>query len=242
MKRPAIPRPSLGFVVRALGACAVIALAVLFWRSGALDAFKPDQLAETRAWAQAKFEENPALVLAGFILLYGVLTGLGLPLAAALSLLSGAVFGAWLGGAMLVVASTLAAVVGYWIAKSVLLDLAPAGARKNPSIARFVRVVGKDPFMVILAARLMPLLPFNAINLAAGLASVPLKAYVPATFLGVIPTSLIFAALGSGLGDTLEDRASLMHAAKSPGVWGPVLALAVLSTAAVVVRLRRKDG
>lgn len=242
MKRLTAIRPSLGFVVRALAVAAILAGAIAAWRLGALDLLKPDRLLETQAWAQEKFKETPVLVLALYVLAYGVLAGVGLPVALALSLLAGAVFGPVLGGVVLIVGVTLAALVGHWVARSVLLDLMPKASRTNPAVVRFGRLVKKDPFMVVLAARLMPILPFNGVNLAAGLASAPMKAYLPATFLGVIPTSFIYATLGAGLGTSLEDRDSLWAAMRSPTVWGPVAVLAVLSAVATIVRLRKAEA
>lgn len=241
MRLPALPHPSRGFLLRALLVFAVAAGVVGLWVSGALDALRPENLADTRDWAQSRYEADPAWIVLGFVGAYAVLTGLGLPVALALTLLSGAVFGALLGGAAVVVGSTLAALLGHWLARSVLLGLTPSRARKSPAVARFVRVVSKDPFLVVLSARLMPVLPFNAVNLAAGLASVPIWPYAAGTLIGVIPTSFIFTTLGSGLGETLADRDSLTAAMRSPAVWAPVLALALMSAVATVVRLRRKD-
>jgi uncharacterized membrane protein YdjX (TVP38/TMEM64 family) len=232
-------RPSRGFVLRTLVLAGGIAVAAALWFSGALDVLRPEQLAETRDWAHARYEADPAWILLGFVGVYGVLAGLGLPVALVLTLLAGAVFGAVLGGVAVVVASTLAALLGYGLTRSVLLDLAPSRARKHPGVARFVRVVARRPFLVVLSARLTPVLPFNAVNLAAGLASVPIWPYAAATLLGAIPTSLIFTALGSGIGDTLTDKASLAAAVRSPSVWGPLAALALLSTAATIVRFRQ---
>lgn len=242
MRLPAFPHPSRGFLLRVLAVFAVAAGVGALWFSGALDALRPERLADTRDWAQSRFEADPLWIVLSFVGAYAVLTGLSLPVALGLTLLAGAVFGAVLGGTAVVVASTLAALLGHWLARSVLLGLTPSGARKSRGVTRFVRVVSKSPFLVVLSARLMPVLPFNAVNLAAGLASVPIWPYAAATLLGVIPTSFIFTTLGSGLGETLTDRASLTAAMRSPAVWAPVLALAMMSAVATVVRLRRKDA
>lgn len=49
--------------------------------------------------------------------------------------------------------------------------------------------------------RLIPLLPFNALNYAAGVTGVGIRDYVSATAVGIIPGAFAFAALGSSLGD-----------------------------------------
>ncbi|MCR5876201.1 VTT domain-containing protein [Phenylobacterium sp. J426] len=218
---------------------AAVALAAALWWIGALDALSLEKLAETREWAHLRYEAHPTWILMGFVAAYGVLAGLGLPVALALTLLAGAVFGAMLGGVAVVAASTLAALLGHGLARSVLLGLAPSSARKHPGVARFVRVAARQPFLIVLSARLTPVLPFNAVNVAAGMASVPLWPYAGATLLGAIPTSLIFTTLGAGLGEILADETSIAAAVRSPSVWGPVLVLALLSTTATIVRLRQ---
>lgn len=56
-------------------------------------------------------------------------------------------------------------------------------------------------FRVILALRLMMVLPFDPINIAAGLSGIRFRDFALASFIGLIPASLIESVLGASFGD-----------------------------------------
>jgi uncharacterized membrane protein YdjX (TVP38/TMEM64 family) len=87
----------------------------------------------------------------------------------------------------------------------------------------------EDALSYLLVLRLVPIFPFWLVNLAAGAVGLRLPVYVLATFVGMIPTSLVYASLGNGLGDLLAqghhpDLAILYR----PSVLLPIIGLAVL--------------
>ncbi len=49
----------------------------------------------------------------------------------------------------------------------------------------------------MIGVRLIPVLPFTAINYTAGLTGLPLRAYVVGTAIGIIPGTVAFVALGA---------------------------------------------
>lgn len=51
----------------------------------------------------------------------------------------------------------------------------------------------------IMGLRLIPLVPFSALSLAAGLLRVPPRAYFAGTGLGILPASLVMTLVGQGL-------------------------------------------
>jgi uncharacterized membrane protein YdjX (TVP38/TMEM64 family) len=53
----------------------------------------------------------------------------------------------------------------------------------------------------VLLLRLVPLVPFNALNYAAGLSGVTAPAYIVGTVLGIVPGTIAFAAAGSSAHD-----------------------------------------
>jgi uncharacterized membrane protein YdjX (TVP38/TMEM64 family) len=53
--------------------------------------------------------------------------------------------------------------------------------------------------------RIVPVLPFFAVNMAAALLDVPLRTFAFSTFLGSIPGSLLYTTAGKILGELLED-------------------------------------
>jgi uncharacterized membrane protein YdjX (TVP38/TMEM64 family) len=92
-------------------------------------------------------------------------------------------------------------------------------------------------FLYLLSIRLVPLFPFWLVNLAAALAGMRLLPYFGATLLGIIPATIVYAAIGSGIGDVLaEGRRPDLSVIFSPGILGPLLGLAVLALLPIVWR------
>ena len=66
-----------------------------------------------------------------------------------------------------------------------------------PSLDAIGRAVESEAFKVVLLTRLSPLFPFNLLNYAFGLSSVPFKTYVLASWIGMLPGTLMYIYLGS---------------------------------------------
>jgi uncharacterized membrane protein YdjX (TVP38/TMEM64 family) len=101
--------------------------------------------------------------------------------------------------------------------------------------------VREHAFSYIVTLRLLPIFPFWLVNIGLALVDVPLRTFVLATLLGVIPGTFVYSALGSGLG-TIFDRneAPNLSIIFEPQILLPLLGLAVLSLAPVVFRRFRK--
>ena len=87
-----------------------------------------------------------------------------------------------------------------------------------------------DAFSHLLTLRLIPGIPMALINVAAGLVGVPARTFVLSSFLGMLPASLIFAGLGSSLGEVLAHGGRLTpDVLLQPQIVAPMVGLAVLS-------------
>jgi uncharacterized membrane protein YdjX (TVP38/TMEM64 family) len=115
-------------------------------------------------------------------------------------------------------------------------------AERDPRLQRVIQGFGRSAFSYILTLRFIPVVPFALVNLAAGLAAVPLRAFTLATLAGGAPTALIYAGLGSGLGASLGSEQSLHQALESPRLLLPLAGLTVLALAPTLVkRLRARS-
>jgi uncharacterized membrane protein YdjX (TVP38/TMEM64 family) len=63
---------------------------------------------------------------------------------------------------------------------------------------------GENGFRTILLLRLIPLLPFDAVNYGAGLSKIRFRDYAPATMLGIIPGAFAYNSLGHSLHDVFS--------------------------------------
>ncbi len=75
------------------------------------------------------------------------------------------------------------------------------------------------------------------LNVAAGAAHAPVRAYALATFLGIMPATFIFSGIGAGLGAVLARGGEPdLHAFAQPAVILPLAALGLLSLGTTLVR------
>lgn len=153
---------------------------------------------ELRLWVDGHL----GLALAGFMLLYTAAVALSLPVASALSIAGGFLFG-W---ALSVPATVLSAVAGAAIVFQIVKTSfgAALAARSGPFVARLADGFAANAFSLLLFLRLTPVFPFWAVNAVAGLSGVPLRVFVAATAIGIIPASFAFALVGEGLDRAID--------------------------------------
>jgi uncharacterized membrane protein YdjX (TVP38/TMEM64 family) len=148
-----------------------------------------------------------ALVI-GFVVYAGAVA-FSLPGGLLLSLLTGFVFGRWVGTVLVVLAATTGATAVFLAARYIFADaarkrLGTLGASINAGFT-------ENAFNYMLFLRLVPLFPFFVVNLAPAFTSIPLRTFVLATFIGIIPGAFVFVNLGQTLGriDSLQGLVSI---------------------------------
>jgi uncharacterized membrane protein YdjX (TVP38/TMEM64 family) len=125
----------------------------------------------------------------------------------------------------------LCAVIGATLVATAIFLAARAGLgglarRAGGFVGKLEAGFRADAFNYLLVLRLVPAFPFWLVNLVPALAGVRLPTYVLATF-GIIPGTFVYASLGNGLGNLVEepDLAILLK----PSVLVPIAGLAVLA-------------
>ena len=154
-------------------------------------------LAENHAYFKAFVADNIIFGLMLFATVYVVVVALSLPGATALSIAGGMIFGWMISAPVTVFAATLGAAIVFSVVKTSLG--AVIAERAGPFVKRLSGGFAKDAFNYLLFLRLVPAFPFFAVNAVAGLCGVGFKPFVLATFIGIIPGSIVFAYLGAGL-------------------------------------------
>ena len=132
-----------------------------------------------------------------FVGLYAVLTVLMVP-GAIPSLAAGVLFGAVWGTVLTVAGASTGAALAFALARRLGHERLRrrAGARTE----RLDDWLSRRGFLAVLLLRLVPAVPFNALNYAGGLSSVRFSAYLPATVIGIVPGTVAFVTLGDALG------------------------------------------
>jgi len=201
----------------------------------------PDALGREQAHLREAAANAPILAVGLYILAYVILTGACLPVAMMLSLLGGAIFGVWVAAGAVLIGATGGAVLTYAAARTAFAPVLLGYARSDPRLQLIIDGFGRSAFSYILTLRLIPLMPFALVNVACGLAAIPLRAYTLGTLAGGIPSAFIYTSLGAGLGSALGSERTLEATLTSPQVLAPLVVLALLSlTPTVVKRLRRR--
>ena len=209
---------------------------------GWTDYLSLDQLRERRNALQALVADHPVLSVAAFALLYALVVAFSIPGALILTLSGGFLFGVLVGGTATVLGATLGAVAVFIAARSAFGDVLKR--RVGGAVAKFEEGVRKNAFSYVLTLRLLPIFPFWLVNIGLGVVNIPLRTYALATFLGVIPGTFIYSALGAGLGSIFDrDEAPNISSVLEPQIFLPLAGLALLALAPTVIgRLRGKKA
>ena len=135
-----------------------------------------------------------ALGVLGFVVGYAVLTLTPIP-KNVLSIAAGLTWGFGLGALLVYAGALIGATLAFVIGRSLGRDAVEhfTGAR----VARVDALLRRRGLATIIAARLIPVLPFTAINYTAGLTSVRRRDYALGTAVGIIPGTLAYVALGA---------------------------------------------
>jgi uncharacterized membrane protein YdjX (TVP38/TMEM64 family) len=229
-------------VLRFLPLALLAGVAVAAWWSGVLHLLSPAHLGDEADRLRAVARAQPVLTLAVFIAAYAVLTGACLPVALALSLTGGLVFGRVFGAAGVLLGATGGAILTYVAARSAFAAVLVARARRDPRLHRIMDGFGRNAFGYILTLRLLPFFPFALVNVASGLAAVPARTYAAATLVGGAPTAIIYSSLGASLGETIRSQAGLARALHDPKVLAPLAILAALSIGPLLYRRFRRPA
>jgi len=193
------------------------------------------------------------LAIGAFTLLYVAIVALSIPAAAAMSLAGGFLFGWVVSAPVTTLAATAGAAIVFEIVKTSFG--AALAERSGPFLQRLSRGFAENAFSLLLFLRLTPVFPFWAVNAVAGLSRMPLGTFLAATLIGIIPGSIAFALIGSGLDAIIDDQtlafkvcaeqngAENCHVSLSPAalispelLWG-LSALGIVALLPVLLRL-----
>lgn len=231
---------TLGGALRRYGPVALIAaLLIAALASGAWRRLSLHELAMHRAALTLFVAQHPAASLLAFVGVYVLVVVACTPGPGFLSTAGGFLFGTWLGGAANLVSCTIGSALVFAACRTAFGDWAER--RGGPVVRRIEAGFSANAFSYLLTLRLIPMMPFFATNIAAGMARVRLRDLVGATLIGTAPVSFVLAGLGSGLGDLFDHgvRADF-HLFERPQILLPLAGLAVLSAAPILWRLARR--
>lgn len=183
------------------------------------------------AWIQAAGAAGVAVFAVAYIAAtVGMLPG------SALTLGAGFVYGPVWGTLLVSPVSVAAATAAFLIARSGGRSWVSERLGRLPRFDAVDRAVGHEGLKIVLLLRLSPIFPFTVLNYALGLTRVRLRDYVLASWVGMLPGTVLYVYLGSLVTSATEISSGRAGTA-GPAGW--VYWLGLLATVAVVIVVTR---
>ena len=157
--------------------------------------------------------------------------------ASALTLGAGFVFGVVKGTAIVSLGSTAGAAAAFMVARHVGRDWVVRQTAGWPALGAVASAVESDAFKVVLLTRLSPLLPFNVLNYAFGLSAVPFRTYLLASWVGMLPGTIMYVSIGSAAQSVAALLSGELRRTPGQQIW---FAFGLAATVAVTVLIAHK--
>lgn len=177
---------------------AVLVAAALagFWvlRGDQIDLARLGELLDAaRTWQ----EQNAALFAVLYFLTYIAATALSLPVAIWMTLAAGALFGFWAGVALVSFASAIGATLAFLASRHLLRDW--VRDRLGDRIKAVDAGMARDGAFYLFTLRLIPVVPFFAVNLLMGLTPIRTMTFYLVSQLGMFAATAVYVNAGTQL-------------------------------------------
>lgn len=227
---------------RLLPALFILLAAALAYASGAARLLDWQSLAAQRQTLQALVQSHPAAAMALYVAGYAAIVTLSLPIAAFITVTGGFLFGPAIAIPLTILGATAGSSLIFFAVRGALAPLLTG--RFARAMERIGPALRRDGLSYMLVLRLLPVVPFWLVNIAAGLSGIPWRSFAFGTLLGIIPATAVFSSLGNGIADLLDSGHTPNTAVLfSPPILFPLAGLAVLALLPPAWRhWRRSDG
>lgn len=166
-----------------------------------------------------------------FVAIYVLACVLFIP-GSVLTLGAGAVFGVVWGSVYVSLASTLGATASFLVGRYLARRWVARKIAGNAAFAAIDQAVAAEGWKIVGLTRLSPVFPFTLLNYAFGVTRVSLRDYVLASWIGMMPGTVMYVYLGS------LARAGAGGQQKSPAEWA-LYGVGLAATIAVTVVITR---
>jgi uncharacterized membrane protein YdjX (TVP38/TMEM64 family) len=163
----------------------------------------PSELFDAAAWTQqadrllAWQQRSPVLFMAGFMVLFVLLSALALPGCAALSLLAGSAYGTLVGTLLVGLGSTLGALLAFLAARHWARERVQQ--RLGHRLQGLDRLLARHGAWGLVGLRLLPVLPYPLLNPLLGLSRLSVPAFFWPSLVGLTLGSLPYVWAGESL-------------------------------------------
>ncbi len=234
------------FDVKRLVPLVVIVLVAAIGFFALRDVLSFDALRDNREALIAWRDSNYALAAIVFVLIYIAVVAFSLPGAAVMTLAGGFLFGIFPGALFCVIGATLGAIAIFSAAKLGLGDMLHAKLAEKPGLMQKMEAgLRENEISFLFLMRLVPAIPFFLANLAPAFLGVSLRNFAFTTFFGIMPGSIVYTSVGSGLGEVFaRGESPNLGIIFEPHILGPILGLCALAVLPIIIKkfTNKKDA
>ena len=130
--------------------------------------------------------------------------------------------------------ATIGALFPYLIARSTLREWVTSRLAKHDRVRDALE---RDSFTLLLLLRVVPIIPYTALNYVAGLSPIRPQRYLLATFIGMVPSTFIFAYFVDATVEGLMTPREVMVRAIAAGL---LFAALIIATRLAAPRVQRR--
>lgn len=217
-----------------------ILISITFERFGLNQYLNLDGFNQYHQQVLAYEEENTLVFVIGYIISYIVLIAACIPGTILFDLLAGFLFGPVLGSFIVIGSYLSGAIVNFLLVKFFFKELL---THKFGHLRHVVDKGGDSRAMLInlIGLRFIPVIPFWLLNILAAILNVELRAFILTTFIGIIPTSIIYVLIGHGVRNSMSsDHPLTMSTISDPTLWAPLVLLGLIILVPNIVRSIKK--
>ena len=138
---------------------------------------------------------NTGIGIFSFVCIYILIVLLILP-ASWLSLLSGFLYGSYLGSIIVFISASIGASAAFFVSKSFFAKKLKNLFSRYPKLSVMEKVLEKGGLKLIFLARLSPIFPFSILNYFYGMNNVKFKDFTLG-LIGIIPGTFLYCSIGS---------------------------------------------
>ena len=177
------------------------------------------------------------LGIVAFVLIYVLACILFLP-GSVLTLGAGAIFGVVKGSAIVSLASTFGATCAFLVGRYLVRNWVESKIQGNQKFKAVDDAVAKEGWKIVGLTRLSPIFPFNLLNYAYGVTRVTLRDYVLASWIGMMPGTVMYVYIGSLAGDVATLGTGSGGQASNAAQW-TIRIVGFISTVVVTIYVTR---
>ena len=170
-----------------------------------------------------------------FILLYIFATVLFIP-GLIPTMAAGVLFGVPQGTVLVSISSISGATMAFLIGRYLARDWVAGKIRGNQKFEAIDVAVAQEGWKIVGLTRLSPVFPFNLLNYAFGLTQVSLKDYVLASWVGMLPGTVMYVYIGFLAGDLATLGSG--ERSRTPAEWA-LLVVGLMATVVLTLYITR---